>query len=1070
MPLNESVEQFYIKDLPGMNNQTETLDLKGQWVEKALNCRFEPKLGAIDKRSAVSYYNSTTTGSEAVTGLRRFYTSTGTTKWVMTTGTSCYVGTDATGTWTSIRDDLTTGKRMSYETYKDLLICSNGYDAIFCYDGSSDNVTWELGSCKAVLGASGGSLDASSTYSYKITFDDDAVVNGAVSNTVTTDGTYKRVSLTNIPLGPVGTTNRKIYRTEGNGSSYYLIDTISDNTTTTYTDNAADTTTTPYPAVTDSMPVGSILKVHRERLFISGDPTYPNKIYYSNVYLPHYIQQTSNLDYMEISPDDGDEISGIPIQLGTMLCIKKNTVRKLHITSPTSGADPTTWYADDPVAFTGSPAPWSITQTPYGVVFLGWGHWYLYDGAQLSQIIKEFDTSEILPATYSDTVGFYHNGIFLAAYADNTIASQHHNRIMRYNFLRKKLSIDFWTSSTLTGANCFAAKTGDDETGDLFFGDSQLGYVVKARDAEIAYRLRTKSECIAGTTSDTFVGGTENAPYIEIGAVQAASAIPDNICIFWDSLENSPGSGWVELTNIDDKFLLISTAAVGTTAGDVGVSSTTLSTYTISKYRMFYSSGVTDTEFPDGSIVIWDQSTPPTGWSALGETNFLQVNDTDLTDSTFAYGEDSETGAGGNIDNKLEVMLIKKVGEADSWDGVDKYVYALWYSDGATSNGWDDVTSEYDGYFLKGKASGAPSKTLGGDTTYASNYALMGAHNETWSASGGTDPTTYTSSFTGDFANAYDGSNATFRELYLKHTGDGFIDGNLTHTHTWTTPRHVDTVNWKTGLSSAGGNYKENDFTTYIYIQTNGSWTLIDSDTFNTPGAGSCEWYSETWTDSSSTGWDNVTGLRVVMDGYAYSYEEDDWYRAQEIKLRVYNISVGGYMDSVSFRIAKKILGKMKDYNAANETQYTSGTWTSPSQQINAEELGKLFWNEDIDDTVNDNITFQTRTGATKTACEAASWDTAVSDPNGSDFVSSANVWIQYRINFTAADTRTTNPKVYFTNAYVVKYTYSVGAVSAESSVNFLYEVGFRNFDKPFLDKFFKLIGTVHEGSFGSFL
>ncbi len=122
--------------------------------------------------------------------------------------------------------------------------------------------------------------------------------------------------------------------------------------------------------------------MHRERLFITGNLNEPNKIFYSFVYLPHYIQVFTNLDYLEVNPDDGDEIMGIPIQLERMICIKKNSIRKIHVTSAVSGSDPQTWYAEDPVAWIGSPAQWSITQSPKGVIFLGWDHWYLFDGAQ----------------------------------------------------------------------------------------------------------------------------------------------------------------------------------------------------------------------------------------------------------------------------------------------------------------------------------------------------------------------------------------------------------------------------------------------------------------------------------------------------------------------------------------------------------------------------------------------------------------------------------------------------------------------------------------------------------------
>ncbi|GHO55531.1 hypothetical protein [Ktedonobacter robiniae] len=63
--------------------------------------------------------------------------------------------------------------------------------------------------------------------------------------TVTTTSTSAQVALSNIPVGPAGTTYRNIYRSKvGTSSPLYLVTTIGNNTTTTYTDTAADTALT----------------------------------------------------------------------------------------------------------------------------------------------------------------------------------------------------------------------------------------------------------------------------------------------------------------------------------------------------------------------------------------------------------------------------------------------------------------------------------------------------------------------------------------------------------------------------------------------------------------------------------------------------------------------------------------------------------------------------------------------------------------------------------------------------------------------------------------------------------
>jgi len=1097
MPITDQLKQFALKTLPGMNNQVEDLDLQDKWVKTAQNCRFEEEPGAVDKRDPVTYFNTESIGSGAVLGLERFYTSSGVTKFIAVHGTSAYVGDDVAGSFTEIRSDLTSGKRCSFEVYKDIIMCSNGYDNIWAYDGAASNVTWELGACKAVLGTAGGNLDATAEYYYAVTFDADAAVNGAVSNTITTDAS-KKVELTNIPLGPIGTTNRKLYRTEGGGSSLKLLATIADNTTTIYSDDIADASlTTAYPVVTDDMPKGNILKVHRERLFIAGDPSYPNKIYYANPYLPHFIQQTSNLDFMEISPDDNDEIMGIPIQLGMMICVKKNTIRILHITSATSGANPTSWYADDPISFTGSPAQWSITQTPYGIVFLGWDHWYRFDGAQVTPVFDEFDTDDILPSSYSDTVGFMHEGIFLAAYTDATIATQYHNRIMRYNFKRTALGYDLWTSDTISGANCFAAKTGDDESGELYYGDSQNGFIIKAIKSEDAYRLRTKTECNDGESSDIFVGGSENSPYIEIGAIEAAESIPDDVCIFWDNLDTTPGDGWTEITTYAGRLLKLA-ATYGTTAGGTHTHTYTGDLATVNPanqphgetgtpgdefshrhelsgtsgasevlprhtlLRMFYKNNTTtEYVFPIGALVMWDQSFSPTGWesstalhgdsisnhylcmktegasglfeaitslhthTASGTSGYKIGGHVASTMSTYYsttnmvlnHRHDYELSpANTNLStwelDYVSFPLIKKIGaEEQTWQGEEYFAYCLYLGAGAPGNGWA-IDDTYDGRYIK----------IGSDDI---------------------------------------------------KTGD---EANGAHVHTVPGTTSTNCGSW-----GGGDDYNSND-----KVHEHPVTATFASGTAITP-------------------------------------------------------------KSVTFILIKKIIGSMVDYNDAIETTYTNGIWESPSQEINAESLNKLYWNEDTDSTTL--IALHTRTGATQSAVETATnitsaaddggdieftlvahglvntdrvvigagttmptgvvttilyyvlktgndtfkislttggteiawtddgtgqltfkqWEGAYSDANGSTITSTAGIWLQYLIELVADDTTDSNPRVYFTNAFVVKYTYEKGDTTAETSVNYMYEFGFRNFNTPMQDKFFKKIGTVHKGTQGSF-
>lgn len=95
----------------------------------------------------------------------------------------------------------------------------------------------------ALAGAGAGNVD-NGVHRYLVTFVTAAgeTEAGTPSSAVTVaDKTVNgKVSLSAIPTGGANVTSRKIYRTAAGGATYLLLTTLADNTTTTYTDNTAD--------------------------------------------------------------------------------------------------------------------------------------------------------------------------------------------------------------------------------------------------------------------------------------------------------------------------------------------------------------------------------------------------------------------------------------------------------------------------------------------------------------------------------------------------------------------------------------------------------------------------------------------------------------------------------------------------------------------------------------------------------------------------------------------------------------------------------------------------------------
>lgn len=170
------------------------------------------------------------------------------------------------------------------------LIGVNGSKAVK-FDGTT---LYELGVTVPTNGsfAAAGSGSGSFTvgdWDYKVTFvnSDGFESNPGAAITATSQGASKaNCSLTAIPTGSAleGVASRRIYRTTTGGATFYLLATISDNTTTTYTDTTVDGslgTSTP-PSTHDKLTTeAEVIERVGDRLFAAGGTTYPRRLWFS---------------------------------------------------------------------------------------------------------------------------------------------------------------------------------------------------------------------------------------------------------------------------------------------------------------------------------------------------------------------------------------------------------------------------------------------------------------------------------------------------------------------------------------------------------------------------------------------------------------------------------------------------------------------------------------------------------------------------------------------------------------------------------------------------------------------
>ena len=518
----------------GLNSHISSYLTSKNQCTIAQNVRFNEQFGSVAKRYPMLAYG--TIGDFPITSLHRYYNSDSTAALLATGSTYLYLGSDTAGTFSALADSLSDGARWQYVTYSNIAIGMNGTDKALKYDGkttitantdearSASNLCAELGAPFAELNT-GSNLDASSWYQYKVAFYDGTTYSysTARSNPILTGSTVRDITLTDIPLGPNGTTTRYIYRTVGNASratvladtTYYRCTTISDNTTTTFNDTVVDGTldddtaptwTTVSAGTNATPPLGKYPIIHDERLFISGNSTYLSDIFYSLQYNPNYFDPT---DYVEVRSDDGDSITFLKEQLGILTIGKTNTIQKFY----TEGDPDTDWYISDPFSFIGCPAPYTAVSSPIGIIYLGRDGLYAFNG-QNSQYISDAVTPQIrdiLKTNFDNAVGAFVNNEYHLSYTSGLSGEAINNRVLIYDLTRDAFTLD------TKYANCFCVFNSGTDYGILYIGSSNAdGYIYAYRGSPFQLAIRTKSEFEDGIFDDMRVIGTEEEPSLEL--------------------------------------------------------------------------------------------------------------------------------------------------------------------------------------------------------------------------------------------------------------------------------------------------------------------------------------------------------------------------------------------------------------------------------------------------------------------------------------------------------------------------------------------------------------------------
>lgn len=561
----------------GLQSHISPFDTPKKAFTDALNVRVNTKYGAIAKRSKMLLLSQC--HSAPVKSLYRYYKSDNTTYILQTSSTYLDYISDTSGTCTQLLTGLTDGKRWNWVTYKDVAIGTNGTDAAIKWDGAltttadtagartAGDLVAQLGAPFAKL-AAGTDLTSAKWYQYRVAFYDGSVYkySTARSNPILTGATVHDINLSDIPLGPTGTTSRIIYRTLGDNSrtavladtTFYKVASISDNSTRTYSDTASDATisadaaptwATVSAGINATPPKSRFAVIHQERLFLGNDPsgTVSGKstIYWSDILNPDYFNTAT--DYELVRPDDGDEITVLKNLYNILTIGKTNTWSKFYTDSTTSSA----WTLSDPFDYNGAVAPYSAVNGTGGIYYVSRFGLRVFNG-QTSQLISDVVTDkvrDINPTNLNEVVGAFQDNQYQVSYTSSDSGSAINDQVLVLDLTRNAYVLD------AKNIDSFAVFSSSTDTGTLYSGSSSTDGAVYAHSASFSTLTeRYKSDLDAGTFSSTRSNGTEDDSTLSLGSTATwasdSSAWNSESVTTW-LVDASPGTWTSPIIQID---------------------------------------------------------------------------------------------------------------------------------------------------------------------------------------------------------------------------------------------------------------------------------------------------------------------------------------------------------------------------------------------------------------------------------------------------------------------------------------------------------------------------------------
>lgn len=126
-----------------------------------------------------------------------------------------------------------------------------------------------------------------------------------------------------------------------------------------------------------------------ERAFMTGDPNYPTRVYYSTIGLPDYFPVEN---FRDIAPDDGDPNTGIFVFEGRLYVSKRNSMAIFNVNE----FAPFEWVTTSKYLSVGTPAKQLIVDCDGVLIFVNRAGVYAWGGGSLRNISHRENSSNII--------------------------------------------------------------------------------------------------------------------------------------------------------------------------------------------------------------------------------------------------------------------------------------------------------------------------------------------------------------------------------------------------------------------------------------------------------------------------------------------------------------------------------------------------------------------------------------------------------------------------------------------------------------------------------------------------